>query len=549
MIKWCVIFLLLSPAVFCQQLIEGKIVDVETGQPVPFASIGIVGTSKGTSSNLNGQFTLSTSGSVSLKVTCVGYETKEINSITNVMLIQLKPSATQLNQIVIFDKSVNAKKIVRKAFESVRKNYVNKPFLQKFFYRHYCKDDSVYGRLIEAFVDVWKEKGYRSLQHKAGDEEQIRVTQIRRSLDNTKMAQGHEPISIKNILQADVVGYQTSQKSEHVSFYTDVSNLKTDLENYFFDFKGITTYDGEDVYQINYTYKKDSALTTSGRHLVLTEINGSLYITTQTNAIVKTEEVKKYGANHIRTSTYYRKYNDRYYPYHLVRDGANPHAAHSFHIDLTSVEIQTNSFEKFVGHDQGQEELLKISYDSAFWNNNAILKTTPLELGIIRDLGKGNSLDKQFLEYQQYEMNVSDGGKNGIEKFSWFKNYSKKKKSLYLFFWKGDCMPFLADVERLKQLHKKYRTQIAFIFLSLEDDESQWKQIALKYNLTSDGIINYRIGVNSEIEKLYMIDEIPSFVLIARNGEVFDNHAKRPSDPLLEDDFKLLMGRKVILAK
>lgn len=535
--------MLFSRMALCQGIIEGKIVDAETGEPIPFASIGIMGTSKGTSSNLNGQFTLTTTGPASLKITCVGYESKEINSTSNVLLIQLKPSATQLSQVVIFNKPVNAEKIAYKAFVNIRKNYIDRPFLQKFFYRHYCKDDSVYGRLIEAFVDVWKEKGYRTLQHKAGDEEQIRVTQIRRSLDNTKMAQGHEPISVKNILQADVVGYQTSQKSKHVSFYTDVSNLKTDFESYIFEFKGITTYDGEDVYQINYTYKKDSALTTSGRHLILTEINGTLYITTHTHAIVKTEEIKKYGANHIRTSTYYRKYNDRYYPYHLIRDGANPNAAHSFHIDLTSVEIQTNSFEKFVGHEQGREELLKITYDSIFWNNNAILKTTPLELGIIRDLGKGNSLDKQFLEYQQYEMNVSDGGKNGDKKFNWLKGYSRGKKSLYLFFWKGDCMSYLADVERLKQLHKKYRNQISCIFLSLEGDESQWKKIALKYNLASDGIINYRIGQHSEIEKLYKIDEIPSFVLIARSGEVFDNKAKPPSDPLLEEDFKLLLKK------
>ena len=535
--------MLVSQAALCQQLIEGKIIDAETSQPIPFASIGIVGTSKGTSSNLNGQFTLPTAGSATLKITCVGYESKEVTTTSNVLLIKLKASTTQLNQIVIFDKSVNAQKIVRKAFESVRKNYINQSFLQNFFYRHYCKDDSVYGRLIEAFVDVWKEKGYRSLQHKAGDHEQIRVTQIRRSLDNTKMAQGHEPISVKNILQADVVGYQTPQPSEHLSFYTDVSNLKTDFENYSFDFKGITTYDGEDVFRINYTYKKDSALTTSGRHLVLTEITGSLYITMHKHAIVKTEEIKRYGANYVRTSTYYRKYNERYYPYHLVREGANPNAAHSFHIDLTSVEIQTNAFEKFVGREQGRDELLKIPYDSIFWNNNPILKTTPLELGIIRDLGKGNSLDKQFLEYQQYELNVNDGGKNGVEKFNWFKDYSKGKKSLYLFFWKGDCMSYLADVERIKQLHKKYRNLIAFIFLSLEDDELQWKQIVSKYNLTSDGIINYRIGKDSEIEKLYKVDQVPFFVLIARSGEVLDRKAKHPSDPQLEEDFKLLLKK------
>jgi len=104
-------------------------------------------------------------------------------------------------------------------------------------------------------------------------------------------------------------------------------------------------------------------------------------------------------------------------------------------------------------------------------------------------------------------------------------------------------MSYLVDVERLKQLHKKYRTQIAFVFLSFEDDESQWKQTVLKYNLTSDGIINYRIGKNSEIERLYRVDEIPSFVLIARNGEVFDDNAKHPGNSLLEEDFGLLLRK------
>jgi len=546
MVKWGIIFLLFGPVSFCQQLIEGKIVDAETGEPVPFASIGIIGTSKGTSSNLNGQFTLPVSGSVSLKITCVGYQTKELSGKENIQLIKLTASDIQLNQIVILSKAVNPKKIVHKAFSSVTRNYINQPFLQKFFYRHYCKDDTVYGRLTEAFVDVWKQDGYRSVQKSAGDKEQIRVTQIRRSLDNTVMKQGHDPISIGNVLQADLVGYQTAHRSQHISFYTDVSNLKTDLENYSFTFEGITTYDGEDVYEINYSYKKDSVLTTSGKYLDLTQISGTLYITMHSHAIVKAEELKQYGPNYVRTSTYYRKFNHRYYPYQLRREGENQHTdktTHSFHIDLMSVETRTDVTEKFTGREPGREELLKIPYDSVFWNNNAILKTTPLELEIIRDLGQGNSLDKQFYLYRQYEMNVSDGGRNGVEKFNWFKTDSKNKRILYLFFWEGDCKPYLVDVELAKRLHNNYRGQITFVFLSLEADEERWQQTLSKYNLTSDGIINYRIGTNSEIQKSFMVKDTPAFILISRNGEVFDNHAKHPSNPLLEEDFKTLMKK------
>ncbi len=36
MAKWSIIFLLIGPVAFCQQVIEGKIVDADTGEPVPF---------------------------------------------------------------------------------------------------------------------------------------------------------------------------------------------------------------------------------------------------------------------------------------------------------------------------------------------------------------------------------------------------------------------------------------------------------------------------------------------------------------------------------
>jgi hypothetical protein len=546
MIRWFLFFLTVSSTAFCQRLIEGTIIDRETKKPVPFASIGIMGTSKGTSSNLNGQFSLSVIDSVSIKITCIGYESIVINS-TAAVLIELKPIITQLSEIVILDKPVNARKILRKAFANIDKNYNDDPFMQKFFYRHYCKDGSDYGRLIEASVDVWKHQGYRSVQKSAGDKEEIRVTQLRRSLDKTEMAQGHEPISIGNILQADVVGYQTAMKSEHLSFYTDVSNLKTDFEKYNFTCQAITYYDGLEVYQINYSCKKDSVLTTEGNYLELTQVTGSLFITTDTYAFVKTEEEKSYGNNTMRTSAYFRKYDGRYYPYHFIREGnsyTSDNGGHSVHLELISVEVKTSPDAKFTGRLPGKEDLLKIPYDSIFWTSNTTLKTTPLEDGIIRDLGGGTSLNKQFHRYHQYEMNVREGGKNGEEKFNWLKEDSEGNRILYLLFWSNNFQSYLVELELAKRLNKLYRNKITFVFLSLDDDENKWKQIIEKFNLYSDGIINYRIGSKSKLAKSLGVEEIPSFVLLERNGKVFDSSAKHPSNPLLEKDFRFLIEQK-----
>ncbi len=547
MVRLLTLFLILSSPAFCQQILEATIVDKETGQPVPFASIGIVGTSKGTSSNFNGQFSISITEPVLLQITSIGYESKRIYSIDVTKVIQLKPITTELDAVVILSKPPNARKILQKAFSKIPENYNDKPFLQKFFYRHYCKDDNTYGRLIEASVDVWKNKGYKSSQKAAGEKEAIRITQLRRSLDKTEIAQGHEPISVSNILETDIVGYQAREKTEHMSFYANVSNLKIDMDSYSFTFKGITSYDGQEVYKIGYVYKKDSVLMTSGDYRIRAQATGSLFITTDTYAIIKTEEIKTYAKNTIRTTAFYGMYTGQYYPYHFILEGeshASDSSSHAFHIELMSVEIKKDSENMFTGSLPGREELLNIPYDSVFWTTNTTLKTTPLEDDIIRDLGGGISLNRQFLRYKQYETNVSDGGNNGEEKFNWFKDDSKGNRILYLVFWSDNFQKYLIDLELVKQLNQKYRNKITFVFLSLDDDQERWQQTVKRFSFYVDGIIQYHIGKHSAIAKSFLINDAPDFVLISRNGEVYDSHARKPSDPLLLEDFKFLLDNK-----
>lgn len=516
--KWIIFFWTSSFAALGQQMVEGKIVDAETKKPISFASIIVLGTAKGTSSNLEGEFTLALTGEASLKITSIGYESMVVKSSANLRPIALKPTAIQLSEVVVFNKKVNPRKIVRMAFAGIRNNYDDHPFLEKFFYRHYCKDNETYGRLIEAFVDVWKSGGYLSTP----SSEEVQVTQLRRSLDRTTMAQGHEPISIRNILHADLVGHQSRDRSEHLSFYSDISNLQADFGDFEFTFDGVTTYDGQEVYKINYAYKKDSALLTSGKYQSLATVDGTLFISMDKYAFVKAEETKHFGENSVRSSAYYRKFNERYYPYHLIREGQNYLAdstKHSFRIDLTSVEIDSDVNKKFTGREPSREQLLSITYDSVFWNNNSILKTTPLEDEIIRDLGGGFSLDKQFDLYRHYELNTHDGGTNGEKKFNWLREFSEGKLPLYLFFWSSDCGLYLKELEAAKELQRKFRNKVSFVFLSLDDDEKIWQQAVSRYALFAEGIINYRIGGHSELIKRLDVKGTPAFVLLLKSGE------------------------------
>jgi len=545
MAKWIVVFLILSTTASAQQVLEGKIVDDETGSPVPFASIGILGTARGTSSNLNGQFSISVVKPATLMITCVGYETLRIKSTADLIEIRLRPKVTQLDAIVVSNRPIDAHRIIRKAFSSISKNYDQQPFLQNFFYRHYCKDDDVYGRLIEASVDVWKGKGYKVSQQAIGQRDAIRVTQLRRSFDNTEMAQGHEPISVGNILETDMVGFQVKEVSDRFSFYTNVSCLKADLASYNFSFNGITYYDGLEVYKIGYTYKKDSVLMTDGKYKIRSEAHGSLFITTDSYAFIKHDQTRTSGKNTIHTMINYSKVNDHYYPYHFVLEGesiAADSGRHSFHIELMSVEIRNDESEKFEGAVPGREELLNIPYDSVFWKSSTILKTTPLEDDIIRDLGGGTSLEKQFYRYKQFEWSKRDGGQQAEEKFNWLLADSKGNRVVYLVFWSEQFRQYIVELELAKQLRKKYQREVLVVFLSVDNDQLRWQETVTKYNMFSDGIINYRIGRNSSIEKKLQVHEIPTFVLIDRAGEA--SNAKRPSNPLLTPDIDALINKK-----
>ena len=81
------------------------------------------------------------------------------------------------------------------------------------------------------------------------------------------------------------------------------------------------------------------------------------------------------------------------------------------------------------------------------------------------------------------------------------------------------------------------------VMLSLENDEAKWKQLVTKHNLFADGIINYRIGSTSELLEKFKIKRVPAFILLSKNGELFDLNARFPKDALLEKDFKFLIGQ------
>lgn len=104
-----VIILSLLINVYPQQLIKGTVTDSLSQKPLPYASIGIVGTGKGTISNEQGNFVLQINGNenIAIGISTIGYHNKVItlpHSIDTNLIVYLTPNEIRLTEVmVVFD--------------------------------------------------------------------------------------------------------------------------------------------------------------------------------------------------------------------------------------------------------------------------------------------------------------------------------------------------------------------------------------------------------------------------------------------------------------
>lgn len=94
-----------------QSVVNGKVTD-EDGQPLPGATIVIKGTTTGTTTDFDGNFSLEAEPGDVLVVTYIGYTTQEfqVSNETDDVSISLQPEASQLEEVVLVGYGSVAKK-------------------------------------------------------------------------------------------------------------------------------------------------------------------------------------------------------------------------------------------------------------------------------------------------------------------------------------------------------------------------------------------------------------------------------------------------------
>ncbi|MDA3780711.1 MAG: carboxypeptidase-like regulatory domain-containing protein, partial [Bacteroidales bacterium] len=120
--------------------ISGKVIDAKTSKTLPFVNIVYNEKGLGTTTNINGEFTINNPKVKSLYVSYIGYynDTIRVKNNKQYILIKLQAKKYTINKITIFPSVNPAERIIKKVIEN---KDINNPEKQhSFSYTSYNKN-------------------------------------------------------------------------------------------------------------------------------------------------------------------------------------------------------------------------------------------------------------------------------------------------------------------------------------------------------------------------------------------------------------------------
>lgn len=282
-------------------IIRGVVREAETKAPIPFASIAISNTTRGTAANENGEFMLKIlrdERDHDLKVSSIGYLTRryKISDFTSeTIVIELKSDVKLLSEIVVAENAIKSIDLINSAIDSINVNYRVDPFNLE-FYSTLIAHNTLTGKQfkLETLVLGYC-KGYGTEQVK-----KFKILKKRTEGDNPLEAANYPFWPTWELHQADVISDPMK---------TGVLN-KDNLDKFEFTYGGVSIYEADTVYKIDYRAPKPTKRIT-GYGTVPKVYKGTIYITTTSNAIVKHD----IETDQFQHSIIYRKLGEHYFPY------------------------------------------------------------------------------------------------------------------------------------------------------------------------------------------------------------------------------------------
>ena len=151
--------------------ISGKIVDSDSGQPLPYCNCYLKNSNVGTSTGGEGRFAIKTRKDVlpdTLQIQFVGYESKKIAlsaKNTDLGTVALKPYVTELKSITVSAKPTNWNKVLKTVFDSCIYKAYPSPSVATTYYKaiaNYRFEEKVEVALDVLFPEKQKKRSNRN---------------------------------------------------------------------------------------------------------------------------------------------------------------------------------------------------------------------------------------------------------------------------------------------------------------------------------------------------------------------------------------------------
>lgn len=115
-----------------------------------------------------------------------------------------------------------------------------------------------------------------------------------------------------------------------------------------------------------------------------------------------------------------------------------------------------------------------------------------------------------------------------------------KDSLIYIDIWANWCKPCIEEIPSLIQLQKKFKDdKIKFITIAIESEKDKIAKLIESYDLKSINIFDKE--KEKKIKEIFQISGLPRYLLINKNGIIYDISAKRPSNKELETEINSLL--------
>ena len=236
--------------------------------------------------------------------------------------------------------------------------------------------------------------------------------------------------------------------------------------------------------------------------------------------------------------------------FYAERDGIDYDNAEEFRTIDTYRDLVRSKFYTIINNPNDAENIKKfISEVNALKSDNI---RADLAKGTFQLISPNSTVNKEifdFINKNVTDEKVKEAAKKAYDvatkltsgspspKFSNYENFNGgttslddfKGKVTYIDIWATWCLPCRREIPALKELEKKFHGKdVAFVSISIDQNKDEWKEFVKSEDLKGVQLFAEN-AFESQFIQDYGIRQIPTFIIIDKEGKIVNADAPRPS--------------------